>query len=264
MKLQVKAGATSNILQIFIRDSSSLTGGGLTGLTNGSGSLTAYYHRENDTTATVISLQTMTVGTFTSAGFKEIDSANMPGWYQFCPPDAAITSGAKSCAFHLKGASNMAPLPIEMQLVSYDPDNATTLGLTNLDTTISSRLATSGYTAPDNTSITSIKTKTDYLPSTTAGASGGVFIAGTNAVTSVNITGNITGNLSGSVGSVTGLTVSNLDVTVSSRLPTLSYTAPDNTTISTINTKIGTPNVSVSADIQSIIRRIINFILLGK
>jgi hypothetical protein len=45
-----------------------------------------------------------------------------------------------------------------------------------------------------------IKTKTDYLPSATAGAAGGVFIAGSNAATTVNITG----NLSGSVGSVTG------------------------------------------------------------
>lgn len=49
-----------------------------------------------------------------------------------------------------------------------------------------------------------VKTKTDFLPSATAGAAGGVFIAGTNAATTVNVTGNITGNLSGSVGSVTG------------------------------------------------------------
>ena len=48
--------------------------------------------------------------------------------------------------------------------------------------------------------LTLIKTKTDYLPSATAGATGGVFIAGSNAATTVNITG----NLSGSVGSVTG------------------------------------------------------------
>ena len=55
-----------------------------------------------------------------------------------------------------------------------------------------------------DTEIAAIKTKTDYLPSATAGAAGGVFIAGSNAATTVAITGNITGNLSGSVGSVTG------------------------------------------------------------
>jgi hypothetical protein len=116
MKLARKVGATSQILQIFIADSSSTTGAGLTGLVFNSSGLTAYYHRDTDTTATAISLVTMTVGTFTSSGFKEIDSTNMPGWYQLCPPNAALASGAKSVGIHLKGATNMAPLPIEIDL----------------------------------------------------------------------------------------------------------------------------------------------------
>ena len=116
MKLLRKVGVTSEIWQIFIADSSSTTGAGLTGLVFNSAGLTAYYHRDTDTTATAITLVTMTVGTFTSSGFKEIDATNMPGWYQFCPPNAALASGAKSCAFHLKGATNMAPLPIEVDL----------------------------------------------------------------------------------------------------------------------------------------------------
>jgi hypothetical protein len=64
-----------------------------------------------------------------------------------------------------------------------------------------------GLTASD---VGAIKTKTDFLPSATAGAAGGVFIAGANAATSIttaltaNITGDVTGNLSGSAGSVTG------------------------------------------------------------
>lgn len=132
MKLIRKAGDTSNILQIFIQDSSSSTGAGLTGLVFNSGSLTAYYHRDTDTTATAITLVTMTVGTFTSSGFKEIDATNMPGWYQFCPPDAALAAGAKSVGFHLKGATNMAPLPIEMQLVGIDVQDATRGGMTAL------------------------------------------------------------------------------------------------------------------------------------
>lgn len=65
-------------------------------------------------------------------------------------------------------------------------DTVTTVtGLTasNLDATISSRLAASAYTAPDNTSITAIKTKTDFLPSVTAGQTNGLVIAGSNAAT---------------------------------------------------------------------------------
>lgn len=51
-----------------------------------------------------------------------------------------------------------------------------------------------------------IKVKTDFLPSATAGASGGVFIAGTNAATTITtaLTTTFTGNLTGSVASVTG------------------------------------------------------------
>lgn len=52
-------------------------------------------------------------------------------------------------------------------------------------------------------------------------ASGLVSLSGTQTF---NLTGNITGNLSGSVGSVTGLTASNLDVAISSRMAT--YTQP--------------------------------------
>ena len=44
--------------------------------------------------------------------------------------------------------------------------------LANLDATVSSRLASSGYTAPDNASIAGIKAKTDNLPSDPASASG--------------------------------------------------------------------------------------------
>jgi hypothetical protein len=60
----------------------------------------------------------MTLGTFTSGGFKEVSAANMPGFYQFCPPNAALATGAKSCGFLLKGAANMAPLPILVDMDS--------------------------------------------------------------------------------------------------------------------------------------------------
>jgi hypothetical protein len=118
MKLIRKVGSTSQILQVFIQDSSSTAGAGLTGLVHNSAGLAAYYHRDTDTTATAITLVTMTVGTFTSSGFKEIDATNMPGWYQFCPPNAAMATGASSVGLHLKGATNMAPLPIEVDLAA--------------------------------------------------------------------------------------------------------------------------------------------------
>lgn len=55
-----------------------------------------------------------------------------------------------------------------------------------------------------DTEVGAIKTKTDFLPSATAGSTGGVFIAGTNAATTITtaLTTTFTGNLTGSVGSV--------------------------------------------------------------
>jgi hypothetical protein len=57
-----------------------------------------------------------------------------------------------------------------------------------------------------DTEVAAIKTKTDFLPSATAGAAGGLFIAGTNAATTIttSLTTTFTGNLTGSVASVTG------------------------------------------------------------
>lgn len=132
MKLSKKAGETSVILQVFIQDSAQSDGRGLAGLVFNSAGLTAYFHREGDTAATQITLVTMTLGAFTSGGFKEIDAVNMKGWYQFCPPDEAVAAGAKSVGIHLAGAANMAPLPIELQLVGYDPNDGVRLGLTAL------------------------------------------------------------------------------------------------------------------------------------
>lgn len=82
-------------------------------------------------------------------------------------------------------------------------------GETHTGAVIPTVSALTGHTpqsADHASNISAIKTKTDFLPSATAGAAGGVFIAGSNAATSVTtaLTANITGNLSGSVGSVTG------------------------------------------------------------
>lgn len=47
--------------------------------------------------------------------------------------------------------------------VSFDPTDAAGLGLTRLDEAVSSRLATAGYTAPDNATIASILADTDNI-----------------------------------------------------------------------------------------------------
>ena len=146
MKLIEKKGTTSKIVHLFIQDSSVTTGAGLTGLVYNSAGLKAYYIRPGDSSATAITLASATIGTYASGGFVEVDSTNMPGIYEFGIPNACLASGANQCVIMLQGATNMAPVSLEIQLVDYDPYSATNLGLTNLDALISSR---SSHSASD-------------------------------------------------------------------------------------------------------------------
>lgn len=127
MKLLVKKGTTSKRLKVFINDSTVSTGAGKTALTNSD--VTAYYIREGDSSATSISVVSATLGTYTSGGFIKIHDTNMPGAYEFDPPDACFATGANSVLIMIKG-TGIAPVLIECQLVDFDPNDAGSLGLT--------------------------------------------------------------------------------------------------------------------------------------
>lgn len=213
MKLALVKGATSVRLYLFIQNSSVTTGAGLTGLVFNSASLTAYYVRPGGS-ATAITLATQTVtGAYSSGGFVEVDATNMPGVYRFDVPDAVLATGVDSAVVMLKGATNMAPVVLEIQLTGADLNDATSLGLSRLDATVSSRLASASYTAPLDaagtrsavglavanldtqlgaiddfldTEIAAIKAKTDSLTFTVAG----VVDANVQRINDVTITGN--------------------------------------------------------------------------
>ncbi len=176
--------------------------------------------------------------------------ANMPtGAYELHFHNDLFTT-ADWVTIILSGASNMVPLAIEIQLTSVNVNDAVRGGMTalpNANAAASGGLFTRGtgagqinqgangridvdMVAIHGTSLTEtsgqlaaafkkffdVGTPTgtiNSLPDAVAGATGGVFIAGSNAATSIttaltaNIVGNITGNLSGSVGTLTGHTV---------------------------------------------------------
>lgn len=134
MKLSVVKGATSVLVRIFIQDSSSLVGAGLTGLVFNTSGLTCCRMRDDDGNAgaTSITLATATLGTWASGGFKEKDATNAPGWYEFGIPNAALATGSRSVDFHFKGATNMAPCPIEIELTGWDNQDAVRGGMTAL------------------------------------------------------------------------------------------------------------------------------------
>jgi hypothetical protein len=164
----ITKGTTGWTDYVFVQDAASTTGGGKTGLTYDSAGLTAYYVRPRNA-AVAIALATQTVtGAWASGGFVEVDAVHAPGLYRLDLPDAALAVGADAVVVYLHGASGMAPLVLRIALIGMDFSNATTGGLANLDAAVSSRLADTNYTAPDNTSVTAIKAKTDNLPTSPA------------------------------------------------------------------------------------------------
>jgi hypothetical protein len=128
-KLTVKTGSTSRLEHVFILDSASTVGAGKTGLTNAS--VTMYYFRPADTTATSVTLSAGTLGTWSSGGFKEVDATNMPGVYEVGMPNAVFAATFNHSIVMIKG-TGVAPVVLEYNLVSYDPLDTVRLGLTAL------------------------------------------------------------------------------------------------------------------------------------
>lgn len=122
MKQIIKQGTTSKRLVVFIQDASKTTGVGLTGLTNASSGLIWYYYREDSTAAAAISVVAETLGTWTSGGFKEISSSNLPGLYELGVPDAvlAATNSPTWAIMQLSGVTNMVPVNVEVELSAFD------------------------------------------------------------------------------------------------------------------------------------------------
>jgi hypothetical protein len=120
MKKGYSPGAVDQTVDIFIQNSASTTGAGLTGLVFNSAGLTCYYRKQPTGTATVVSLVTQTVGgAHADGGFVEIDATNMPGLYRLDLPDA-VFSTENTVSIMLKGATNMAPLPMELMVGNND------------------------------------------------------------------------------------------------------------------------------------------------
>lgn len=179
-KLSIAKGSTSVLVRVFIQDSSSTTGAGLTGLAYNTASLVCYRMRDDDGNAgaTAITLATATKGTWTSGGFVEKDATNAPGWYEFGIPDNALATGSRSVDIHFKGATNMAPLPVEIELTGWNNQDSVRGGMT-------------------------------AMPNAAAGASGGLLISGSNSGTTTLGALTVTGSLTVSDGLLVSRSTSN-------------------------------------------------------
>ena len=187
----VQINNTSRTEYVFIQNSSVSTGAGLTGLAFNSAGLTADYCVERGARVNIPLVTQTATGAYSSGGFVAVDGTNMPGLYRFDIPNAVFASaGSDKAVVMLKGATNMAPVLLEYQIVAFNPDDAVRLGLTAIP---NQAQGTAGsLPTADATGRVTVATNADKT---------GYALSGTQAF---NVTGNITGNLSGSVGSVTG------------------------------------------------------------
>ena len=92
MKQIIPAGITSKMLTVFVQNSTSTVGGGLTGLVYNSAGLEWYWFAEDSTTSTAISLATMTLGTWATGGFVQVDATNLPGFYEIGIPNTLLAA----------------------------------------------------------------------------------------------------------------------------------------------------------------------------
>lgn len=198
-KRWIKAASTSQTIDIFVLDSSSTIGGALTGLVFNSAGLTCYFRKGALGTPTSVTLATLALVTTTwsSGGFIAVDGTNMPGVYRLDVPNVVIDT-AGMVTMYLRGATNMAPVVLELEIVAVDIYDTVRLGLTALPNTA---VTTNGSLITAGTGTAQLATTTGLVTVGTNNDKTAYSLSGTQTF---NVTGNITGNLSGTVGSVTG------------------------------------------------------------
>jgi hypothetical protein len=166
-KLSVVAGATSQSINLYIQNSTSTTGAGLTAVAPAGGSLltgtTAYYSFSGANAGSVaISLTVLAATTtaWTSGGIVTIDDTHMAGWVRLDIPNAVIAaSKGRSVSGLIYGGTNMAPCPFEIEITGWDNQDAVHGGMSalpNTACTTNASLLTSG-TGTDQLSVASGK-----------------------------------------------------------------------------------------------------------
>ena len=142
MKRKLTAGLTGVSLPIFVNDTTSTTGGGLAGLVFGTAGLVAEYRRQGQATWQPITLVAGTLGTYLSGSF--VADGALAGAYEFCPPDACLAASARWVAIRLRGAANMLPVLMEIELDAVNYQDGAAFGLSRIDAAVSSRSTFAG------------------------------------------------------------------------------------------------------------------------
>lgn len=119
-KFYTVQGTTSQIVHVFVQSAGATNGAGYTGLSFSASGFTMNYIRQGQSTCFAVTLtgSGLNVGTYVSGAWIQVDSASMPGVYEFHVPNAAVTNSGSAgrVVFIGVGNASMAPVPFEIQL----------------------------------------------------------------------------------------------------------------------------------------------------
>jgi hypothetical protein len=165
MKFAIKKGSTSVILPVFIQDSSSTVGAGLSGLIETSSITGGYVKRNGLGVALTVDEDVTTEGTYqaptTAAQVRIGTPANMPaGFYELHFHNDLFTT-ADWLTIGLEGATNMATLPLEIQLTDLDM-NVAMRGTDGANTVVPDTAGTAPTAVEVRQEIDNNSTKTGY------------------------------------------------------------------------------------------------------
>jgi hypothetical protein len=188
MNILRKHSSTSNIIRTTLRNST--TGQGLTGLTHLSSGLLISTITDNEATATAYTVAGSTIETISTLGtyaaptatkcrFKEVDSTNHPGLYEFQFADARFSvASAKLLRVCISGATSLIAKEITVQLTTMNVDTASGdlalakgTNLTGLNDIAATDVVSSGAINTSGgavTTVTSLTNKTGFALSTAA------------------------------------------------------------------------------------------------
>ncbi|MFV0446349.1 MAG: hypothetical protein ACK5Q5_22475 [Planctomycetaceae bacterium] len=141
----VKWGSTSNILRVWLGDSTVTTGVGKTGLSNTTSGLAIVVSTDrssgadricrqaNSTIETVTTLGTYAAPTAGKCRFREVDATWLPGWYELQLEDSLFAvASATRLQIAIYGATGTRQGAFALQLPRVDPNNAVNGGMSAL------------------------------------------------------------------------------------------------------------------------------------
>ena len=198
MSEHIYFGLTSQSIDLFVNDTSSTVGAGLSGLLYNSAGIQAAYRIGASGTVTSFSLVSQTVGAaWVSGGFVEVDPSLMKGVYRLDLPN--VVSGTEAfVTVYLSGAANMGPIvlrldckPLAVDVKRIASQSANASAAVTFPATIAS---TTNITTATGITVSTNNDKTGYSLATTPPTSSAIATAVWQSLTTTNWGANTFGN----------------------------------------------------------------------